>query len=142
MSTTAFTPPKIQKRTLKGHTKAVLCLAHSSERLAYSSTATKNGKGTKKGNRSKQSNCSGEASTTSGLSHPSLLLSGSEDGTARLWDLRTRKTAYCMVLPSRSEGEMMEVTSVAFHPSILEVDNESKIEANDAFLKKGRNYTV
>ena len=38
---------------------------------------------------------------------------------------------------------MMEVTSVAFHPSILEVDNESKVEANDAlFLKKGRNYTV
>ena len=29
--------PRLQKRTLKGHQKPVLCLAHSSERLAYHS---------------------------------------------------------------------------------------------------------
>ena len=51
--------------------------------------------------------------------HPNLLLSGSEDGTARLWDLRMRKTAYCMIVPSK-ENEHNDVTSVAFHPSIVE----------------------
>lgn len=40
----------------------------------------------------------------------SLLLSGSEDETARLWDLRTSKTALCLLAGG-------EVTSVAFAPS-------------------------
>ena len=40
----------------------------------------------------------------------SLLLSGSEDETARLWDLRTSKTALCLLAGG-------EVTSVAFVPS-------------------------
>ena len=39
----------------------------------------------------------------------SLLLSGSDDKTARLWDLRTSKTCLCL----RTQGE---VTSVAFAP--------------------------
>lgn len=41
----------------------------------------------------------------------SLLLSGSEDKTARVWDLRTSRTALCLVA-----GE--QVTSVAFAPTI------------------------
>ncbi len=53
------------------------------------------------------------------IHHPNLLLSGSEDGTARLWDLRMRKTAYCMIVPTK-ENEPNDVTSVAFHPSIVE----------------------
>ena len=40
----------------------------------------------------------------------SLLLSGCEDETARLWDLRTSKTALCLLAGG-------EVTSVAFAPS-------------------------
>jgi WD40 repeat protein len=40
----------------------------------------------------------------------SLLLSGSEDETARLWDLRTSKTALCLLAGG-------EVTAVAFAPS-------------------------
>ncbi|KAL9178539.1 hypothetical protein ACHAXT_001877 [Thalassiosira profunda] len=90
--------PRLQKRTLKGHRGQVLCLAHSSERRAH------------------------YASTSDGdvrqRHHPSLLLSGSEDGTARLWDLRTRRTAICMALPSTEEDT--EVTAVGFHPSISE----------------------
>jgi WD40 repeat protein len=42
----------------------------------------------------------------------SLLLSGSEDETARLWDLRTSKTALCLLAGG-------EVTSVAFAPASL-----------------------
>ena len=83
--------PKLQKRILKGHRKPVLCLAHSSERLTYRNAPYQH-------------------------HHPSLLLSGSEDGTARLWDLRSRKSVLCMVMPPNEEGN--DVTSVAFHPSV------------------------
>ena len=84
--------PKLQKRTLKGHKKAVLCLAHSSERLSYYSN--------------------NNATTTSTTNqNPNLLLSGSEDGTARLWDLRTRKTSICMELPRINAVDRNEVVS-------------------------------
>lgn len=39
----------------------------------------------------------------------SLLLSGAEDSTARLWDLRTSKTALCLLAGG-------DVTSLAFCP--------------------------
>ena len=102
--------PRLQKRTLKGHQKPVLCLAHSSERLAYYSD---------EGNEHTH--------------HPSLLLSGSEDGTARLWDLRTRKTSLCMVLPNNDDdvSDGNEVTSVAFHPSIVEEEQRKDGASGD-----------
>lgn len=49
--------PKLQKRSLKGHSSQVTCLAHSSERASPDDTSPQH--------------------------HPSLLLSGSEDGTGR-----------------------------------------------------------
>ncbi len=85
--------PKVQKRTLKGHRQPVLCISHPGDHAKYSSNTDAH--------------------------HPSLLLSGSEDGTARLWDLRTRKTAYCIIAPT-IEDEPNDVTAVAFHPSIIE----------------------
>ncbi len=85
--------PKIQKRTLKGHRQPVLCISHPGDHAKYSSITDAH--------------------------HPNLLLSGSEDGTARLWDLRTRKTAYCIIVPT-IENEPNDVTAVAFHPSIIE----------------------
>lgn len=129
-SETAFTPPKFQKRTLKGHHNAVLCLAHSTERLPYIS----------------KSKASADGNGAAHHHHPSLLLSGSEDGTARLWDLRTRKTAYCIVIP-KEEGELSEVTSVAFHPSILECDESNKADltveqSNNSILEGKRDCTV
>ncbi|KAL7534535.1 hypothetical protein ACHAXR_006278, partial [Thalassiosira sp. AJA248-18] len=97
----------IQKRSLKGHRKPVLCLAHSSERLAYYPDS---------------------------VHHSSLLLSGSEDGTARLWDLRMRKTALCMMVPRAENEDCNDVTSVAFHPSIVE--ERQKDAMNDDMCKE------
>ena len=45
----------------------------------------------------------------------SLLLSGSDDQTARLWDLRTSRTSLCLKTPG-------EVTSVAFAQDKHEAD--------------------
>ena len=92
ISTAKEYAPKLQKRTLKGHKKAVLCLAHSSERLSYY-------------------NNNNTAPTSSTSNNPNLLLSGSEDGTARLWDLRTRKTSICMELPRINAVDRNEVVS-------------------------------
>jgi WD40 repeat protein len=105
--------PKVQKRTLKGHRQPVLCISHPGDHAKYSSI------------------------TDAHLQHhPSLLLSGSEDGTARLWDLRTRKAAYCIVAPV-IENEPNDVTAVAFHPSIIE-DRQRSDESGDATISTSR----
>jgi len=137
-SSTTFSPPKLQKRKLKGHKKAALCLAHSSERLAYCSTP----KSTK---RATEILDGSDVPVTQ--FPPSLLLSGAEDGTARLWDLRIGKTAYCMIVPRTEVGETLEVTSVAFHPSVVDVTGEgmgnSETEhTNKSFIESGRDCTV
>ena len=93
--------PKVQKRTLKGHRQPVLCISHPGDHAKYSSITDA----------------------------PSLLLSGSEDGTARLWDLRTRKTAYCMIVPKIDETN--DVTAVAFHPSIIDGRQSSSVESGE-----------
>lgn len=115
--------PKIQKRTLKGHRKPVLCLAHSSERLAYYPNNSVNG------------NDDGTSPTSSSddRQSPNLLLSGSEDGTARLWDLRTRRTGLCMVMPRGAGGDDgdCEVTSVAFHPSTSIAEVSTRKDSSD-----------
>lgn len=105
----------------------MLCLTHSSERRAFIPKP-----------KDSAADCNGQ--------HANLLLSGSEDGTARLWDLRTQKTAYCMVLPRLEESEAVEVTSVAFHPSILDGrqddDGDATEHSNDSILNGGRDCTV
>ena len=117
--------PKLQKRKLNGHRKPVLCLAHSSERLAYHNSAPST---TTSSIKHHEQSPSAEYNT---IHHPSLLLSGSEDGTARLWDLRTRKTSLCMVLPQSTDSDdgdnnSNEVVSVAFHPSINNVETRQQ----------------
>lgn len=81
----------IQSVKLKGHQGAVLCLDHSSSSPDTQAT--------------KQAACSATSVTTA------CLLSGSEDATARLWDLRTDcKASLCI----KASGEVL---SVAFGPS-------------------------
>ena len=109
--------PKLQKRLLKGHSKQVTCVAHSSERASPDDTSPQH--------------------------HPSLLLSGSEDGTARLWDLRTRKTSICMVIPQNGV-DSNEITSVSFHPSRNDSDNpgDSQPGGSSSLLPLLRDCTV
>ena len=88
-------PPKIQRRTFRGHRGPVLCLAHSSERPPPPS----------RGRLLPRDDDDDDAHRHHHHGHhPSLLLSGSEDGTARLWDLRTRRTSVCMVVPRGGAG--------------------------------------
>ncbi|KAL3805968.1 hypothetical protein ACHAW5_002504 [Stephanodiscus triporus] len=111
-------PPKIQRRTLRGHRGPVLCLAHSSERPPPPS----------RGRLLPRDHDDDAYHHHHHGHHPSLLLSGSEDGTARLWDLRTRRTSVCMVVPRGGAGGGGDddddydagVSCVAFHPSIGE----------------------
>ena len=135
--------PKLQKRTLKGHSGPVLCLAHSSERLVIrnhprrhrrghsvvdaKSTATSSASAVDDRRPQPASSLEGNLHTQDHSNyHASLLLSGSSDGTIRLWDLRTRKTSICVHVPKNAEtvfGGGNEVTSVAFHP-LLEDDED------------------
>jgi len=109
-SSAASYSPKVQKRTLKGHRKQILCISHPGDHAKYLTDAHIQ-------------------------HHPGLLLSGSEDGTARLWDLRVRKTAYCIIVPA-IENEPNDVTAVAFHPSIVE-DGQSE-ESGDTTIFASR----
>jgi WD repeat-containing protein 53 len=80
--------PVIQSVKLKGHQGSVLCLDHSS------------------------SSCTGSSTSRHQQSSPTAasLLSGSEDGTCRVWDLRAScRASLCIKCPG-------EVLSVAFGP--------------------------
>jgi len=56
--------------------------------------------------------CLDHSSSTTAAVRPSLLLSGSEDGTCRLWDLRLGRAVSCIKCSNSGE----EVLSVAFGP--------------------------
>eukprot|EP00957_Ditylum_brightwellii_P079082 6014523-Ditylum_brightwellii.AAC.1 len=109
----------IKKVQLKGHTSSILCLAHTSSSL--SSTIITSSSSSKSSSKRKR-----KIKTTSTPPPPKdilpllpcALLSGSEDGTARLWDLKTRKASLCMVPPVTEGGEedLGGVSSVAFEP--------------------------
>jgi len=75
---------------LKGHRAAVLCLDISSPSSPSSATIQS------------------DVSSTS-----SLLLSGSEDGTARLWDLREHKRRACLCIQTPGGGDVL---SAVFAP--------------------------
>lgn len=92
----------IHSTKLKGHKGAVLCLDHSSSAAATTTT------------------------TTSSITE--CLLSGSEDKTGRLWDLKSCRAAHCFVA-----GD--EVVSVAFgiHATAASIQET---------LLFARNYTV
>ena len=89
---------ELTKALLKGHRGPVTCLAHSSSIADGRPVAA-----------------SSRSSTAPAQPQPPSLLSGSSDGTARLWDLRTQRAALCIVAPVDADGDS-DITSVAFHP--------------------------
>ncbi len=94
----------VQASKLKGHKSPVLSLAHSSD--IVSSVIYQR---TKKKAKTKQQ---GQGSSLF-LCH---LLSGDENGTTRLWDLRcnTKRASHCLIAPNN--GDERDVTAVGFHP--------------------------
>jgi len=109
-------PPKLQKRVLRGHCAPVLCLAHSSERPVVTSPGRPL------------------------PDRPDLLLSGSADGTARLWDSRAGRAALCVAVPSNGDGSAAEVAAVAFHP--LPYDEESSAIRHECTVYVGAGNRV
>eukprot|EP00979_Chaetoceros_neogracilis_P011269 scaffold2727_cov275-Chaetoceros_neogracile.AAC.40 len=98
----------VQQFQLRGHQGPVTCLAHSSN--------AQRGSKKKVNRQTHNTSC--------------CLLSGSEDGTARLWDLRTNpsRASSCIMLPNRQE-----VTSVAFHPTFDESDASTLISGSSSY---------
>eukprot|EP00569_Conticribra_weissflogii_P002598 CAMPEP_0171330598 /NCGR_PEP_ID=MMETSP0878-20121228/2120_1 /TAXON_ID=67004 /ORGANISM="Thalassiosira weissflogii, Strain CCMP1336" /LENGTH=558 /DNA_ID=CAMNT_0011830939 /DNA_START=82 /DNA_END=1755 /DNA_ORIENTATION=- len=131
--------PKVQKQTLRGHRKQVLCLAHSSERLSRCPPAKRIDEQAKI--HSSCASTTGYIDNSEACHNPTLLLSGSEDGTARLWDLRMKRASYCMMIPRDKRGGVPEVTSVAFHPCALQ-GNEYEDKGPDAILGNSQNCTI
>jgi len=111
----------VHKYELKGHKASVTCLAHSSI------VPQKNG--LKAGN-----SAHGKTTVNSTLPAPCCLLSGSEDGSIRLWDLRSNpsQASLCVLSPKRQE-----VTSVAFHPIFTDV-----IEPSNAGISTHYPFTI
>lgn len=131
--------PKVQKQTLRGHRKQVLCLAHSSERLSRCPPAKRIDEQAKI--HSSCASATGYVDNSEACHDPTLLLSGSEDGTARLWDLRMKRASYCMMIPRDEGGGVPEVTSVAFHPCALQ-GNEHEDKSPNTILGDSQNCTM
>jgi WD40 repeat protein len=101
--------------TLKGHQASVLCLDLSSP----------------------DSTGSGDTTTSSSLSSTSsLLLSGSEDHTARLWDLREfqKQRRACLCIPTTGD-----VLSAVFAPNRNDSSTKSALLSSSPFA---RDHTV
>lgn len=83
--------------------------------LAHSSSVAESKPGATSSSRASSSKSGASPSPQPTATAPSLLLSGSSDGTARLWDLRMQRAASCIIAPVDGGGDS-DVTSVAFHP--------------------------
>jgi len=96
----------VQQFQLTGHQGPVTCLAHSSN--AQQGVKTTKIKKKQHANNTKL---------------PCCLLSGSEDGTVRLWDFRSNpsRASLCILSPNKQE----EITSVAFHPTFDDDETEN-----------------
>ena len=92
---------KIQTFKLSGHKGPVTCLANNSH-------DTKNS--------------GGGSSYNDSSFFKQVLLSGSEDGTVRLWDLKAncKRAALCIKCPFQ---ETVEVTAISLHSSKDETNN-------------------
>ena len=114
----------IQSTVLKGHQKAVLCLDHSS-----SSSSRRDAPPT-------STTTTTTSSSVTASSAGSLLLSGSEDGTARLWDLKCQPLRASLCIQAPNGGEVL---SVAFGPKWGDSAVVAAAAADSAFA---REYSV
>ena len=118
----------VHQLQLKGHQAPVLCLAHSGTSHATNSKRPK-----KHGNANSNANTNNvNANHQQSFHHqpPCCLLSGSQDGTTRLWDLRSSsRAALCILAPSTCA--VKDVTAVGFRPIM---GNRFKEEGRDLTL--------
>lgn len=99
---------KIQTITLSGHKGPVTCLANNSHgTINTTNTNTNTNNNTKN---------SGSSTCNDSPFLKPVLLSGSEDGTVRLWDLKAncKRAALCIKCPFQ---ETVEVTAISLHSS-------------------------
>ena len=122
----------VHQLQLKGHQAPVLCLAHSGTSHATNSKRPK-----KHGNASSNANTNNvnanqpsHQQSSHNNQPPCCLLSGSQDGTTRLWDLRSSsRAALCILAPSTCA--VKDVTAVGFRPIM---GNRFKEEGRDLTL--------
>lgn len=115
---------RIQTFQLSGHKGPVTCLANNSHLNTITSTGTTYN----------TQNTKSPSNDSSFISQ--VLLSGSEDGTVRLWDLKAncKRAALCITCPCQDPNNTaLEVTAVSLHsfPSPNASDKNMKDETNN-----------
>mmetsp|Transcript_8039 Transcript_8039/g.11490 ORF Transcript_8039/g.11490 Transcript_8039/m.11490 type:complete len:500 (-) Transcript_8039:61-1560(-) len=139
---------EIHQQKLKGHSAAVLCLAHSSSSIVRQSRVKKGcshtNNNTTRNKKHSTSSSSFSPSSSSASSLPCCLLSGSEDGTARLWDLRiSMRASLCIVSPSSIDVSLgKDVTSVSFHPILQGSQSHNHDSTNSIVSSNPLDFTV
>lgn len=120
---------RIQTFQLSGHKGPVTCLANNSHLNTITTTSNST---------STTQNTKSPSNDSSFISQP-VLLSGSEDGTVRLWDLKAncKRAALCITCPCQDPNNtVLEVTAVSLQsfPSPNAWDKNLKDETNNLHL--------
>lgn len=129
---------------LKGHSGSVLCLDHSNN-TARHHQSHHHSASTTSGSSNNNSNNNNSSSWNS------TLLSGSEDGTCRLWDLRTGlRASLCIrcsdhhfkIKDDDGDNESRDVLSVSFGPLLSPPTSMSVVDTDQKTATLTREYSV